>query len=403
MKRRTLLGAAAASWGASVAFAEDDRWGASDGFPTGWGNPRGLSPDLRMRVGNYSGGFERMMPSRTVQCAAEYPLRERSRADIGYLWSGSRKGVDDYLAAWPVTGLLVARGGDVWLEQYRYGRTAEMRMSGWSMAKSVTSLLLGIAMDKGLVASLDDVAAKYVPSLAGTLHGETTLRNLVNMSSGAAIVHAQDNLKIYPAALTGPRPNIESTVRGWNDRSEAQGVRFNYNELCPLTVGMVLRAACKTSLSEFAQSALWQPMGAEANATWLTDAGGNEFNCIGFAAGLRDWARLGQLVAQRGEMNGHQIVSRAWMDSYSKWDANERQVRHGAWPGASGRLLNGYKAFMWHVKADGSQLVFNGAEAQRIFVDLPTQTVLVQTAVDARGDWQSELYALFQAAVAMPS
>ena len=54
---------------------------------------------------------------------------------------------------------------------------------------------------------------------------------------------------------------------------------------------------------------------------------------------------------------------------------------------------------MWHAKADGSQLVFNGAEGQRVFVDLPSQTVLVQTAVEDAGDWQKELYALFLAAV----
>lgn len=54
---------------------------------------------------------------------------------------------------------------------------------------------------------------------------------------------------------------------------------------------------------------------------------------------------------------------------------------------------------MWHAKSDGSQLVFNGAMGQRVFIDIPTQTVLVQTAVDESGGWQKELYALFQSAV----
>lgn len=394
-----LLAGGAPALHALCASAAEDTWGAAANYPAGWGTPPRLSHYKHLRVGNYSGGFESMLPNHTVKSSTESPLQDRPRDDLSFRRGVLHKSPDDYLAAWPVTGLLIARRGEVWFERYRFGREAAMRMTGWSMSKSVTSLLLGIAMDRGAIASLEDTAARYVPSLAGTLHGETTLRNLMNMSSGAAIVHAEGNQIIYPSALSNRNANIEATVRGWNARGEAQGTRFNYNELCPLTIGMVIRAATGQNLSALAQTALWQPMGAEGNATWLTDRSGSEFNCIGFAARLRDWARLGQLVAQRGEMNGRQIVSREWMDSYSRWESNESQVRYGMVPSRSPGLLRGYKGFMWHAKADGSQLVFNGVEAQRVFIDIPSQTVLVQTAVDQEGDWQSDLYALFQAAV----
>lgn len=401
LQRRSFVSAAVAapallSWPA--AFAQEDKWGAAGGYATGWGSPPRLSYYPALRVGNYSGGFEGMLRSRTVQCGAEQPLVRRMRDDIRYRWGFASHTVDDYLNAWPATGLLIARRGEVWVEKYRFDRTDQMRMTGWSMSKSVTSLLMGIALDKGLIISLDDTAAKYAPSLAGTLHGETTLRNLMNMSSGAAVMHDVSNQQIYPKALSDRNSNIEATVRGWNERQEPQGSRFNYNELCPLTVGLVLRAVTGKSLAAFAQEQLWIPLGAEGNATWLTDSTGQEFNCIGFAARLRDWARLGQLVAQRGEMNGRQIVSRTWMDSYSRWDAGDAQVRFGAISGRSGA---GYKSLMWHAKADGSQPYFNGADGQRVFIDLPTQTVLVQTGVDSAGDWPRELSAMFQAVVEM--
>lgn len=401
MNRRELMAAAVAGsglFGAAQVAAQQDKWGAAAGYPSGWGQPPRLSFYRELRVGNYSGGFENMLPAHTVQCGPEMPWLRRERNDIGFRWGLGSRSVDDYLDAWPVTGLLIARRGEIWVEKYRYGRDAEMRLTGWSMSKSVTSLLVGICLDRGLLASLDDTAARYVPALAGTLHGETTLRNLMNMSSGAAIVHDVDNQKIYPRALSNRDSNIEAVVRGWNDRAEPQGTRFNYNELCPLTVGLVLRAVTGKSLAAFAQEQLWIPMGTEANATWLTDSTGQEFNCIGFAARLRDWARLGQLVAQRGEINGKQIVSRAWMESTSRWDAADAQVRFGAMAGRSGV---GYKSLMWHAKADGSQPYFNGADGQRVLIDLPTQTVLVQTGVDTAGDWPRELNALFQAAVAM--
>lgn len=216
--------------------------------------------------------------------------------------------MQDYLDQWPVSGLLIARQGRVLSEHYRFGRDASMRLTSWSMAKSVTSLLVGIALDQGLIRSLDDLPQDYVPELQGTLHGQVPLRHLLNMSSGADVLHERDPVRIdVPALLGWPQArtvgtDVNRVVREWRSKLEAPGVRYNYNELCPLTMGMVLRAVSGGSLAQFAQTQLWQPMGAEADASWLTDALGREYNCVGFAARLRDWARLGQLVAQQGEM-----------------------------------------------------------------------------------------------------
>ena len=115
----------------------------------------------------------------------------------------------------------------------------------------------------------------------------------------------------------------------WNWRREDPGRTYNYNELCPLTLGMVIRQVTGQSMAAFAERVLWQPMGAESQATWTTDSEGNEFNCIGFAATLRDWARLGRLVAQRGQMNGVQVVSEAWIRECTRWTERDQQVRHG--------------------------------------------------------------------------
>jgi len=134
MRRRTFLAGAVGSQTSltiPVAAAEESSWGAAAGFPTGWGSPRGMSRTKVTRVGNYSGGFESMLPFRTIQCGAESPLRERMRSDIKYLWGLGQSTVDDYLAKWPVTGLLIARRGEVWTEAYRFDRNADMRMSAF--------------------------------------------------------------------------------------------------------------------------------------------------------------------------------------------------------------------------------------------------------------------------------
>lgn len=394
MQRRNFIQSAlvtSATLAPCLTWAQD-KWGSTSGYPSGLSG--GLARDPAFRVGNYTGGFEALLPHRVIQ-ASRSPIAFKSeqRDDFKYQWGFSSKSISEYLDQWPATGLLICRGQDIFVEKYRHARTPSMRFTSWSMAKSVTSLLLGICLDRKLIDSFDDIASKYVPELAGTLHGSTTLRNLSNMSSGAEVLHERDNSIIYPAAFLNRNSSIFRTLANWNQRKEDQGLTYNYNELCPLTLGVVIRKVTGMSLSEFAQRFLWEPVGAEANATWTTDAERNEFNCVGFAATLRDWARLGNLVANRGKVGEQQVISDAWITECTTWSALDKQVRHGtAMPG------RGYKAHMWHWKSDGSRPFFNGHHGQRVIIDLPTKTVLVHTAVDHQGNWQPELNEMLDAA-----
>ncbi len=379
-----------------------DKWGADQGYPSGWGplwQPPRFEAYTEYRVGNYTGGFEAMFLHHTIApSGAVSPLRHAERP-VQYRWGFSNKSAQDYVDQWPVSSLLIARDGEIFFESYAMGRNAAMRMTSWSMAKSVTSLLLGIAIDQGLVRSLDDVPQTYVPQLQGTLHGGIPIRHLINMSSGADVVHERDPVRIDVPALLGAinartvGTDLERVVRQWSGKLEEPGVRFNYNELCPLTIGMVIRSVSGMSLAEFAEKFLWKPLGAEAAATWLTDSKGKEYNCIGFAARTRDWARLGQMVAQNGRMQEAQIVSADWIKECAQWWPQDRQV---AWGQARGDT--GYKNFFWHPKQDGSWMVMNGHHGQRVIVDRNSRTVLVQTAVNHEGPWQRELYSLFEAA-----
>ena len=404
------------TWGAAViAFPElvacrdrrpsyaDEIWGADQAYPMGWGpvgQPQRWEYYSRYRVGNYSGGFERMFKHNRITASRAPSSLIPDPKQIRYRWGFGLRSVGDYLDQWPVTGLLIARKGRILHEEYRFGRSAEMRLTSWSMAKSVTSLLFGIAIDKGLIKSLDDMPQFYVPSLQGTLHGQIKIRHLLNMSSGANVLHERDPPRIDVPAFLGQASartlgtDLEQVVRGCRDVMEQPGIRYNYNELCPLTLGMVLRAVSQMSLAQFTQQNLWQTIGAESDATWLTDSLGKEYNCVGFAARLRDWARLGQLVAQRGEMEGRQIVSGAWIDDCATHGSQDAQVRFGVM-----QPDMGYKNFFWHPRANGAWLMMNGHHGQRVLVDRASQTVLVQTAVGPEGAWLKEFFGLFEAAI----
>lgn len=397
MKRRNVLTAAA---GLPLlllhtkAFAQND-WGKSLGYPISIRDSLVRNPIYR--VGNYSGGFEQFFPHHIISANPKNPSKFYNKyIDIPYNFNGSRKHIQDYLKSYPITGMIITRSDDIFFESYQFSRTESMRMTGWSMAKSITSLLLGICLDLKLIDNYDDLAEKYVPELKGTLHGQVSLRNLSNMSSGAKISHPADNDIIFPAAFTSKNSNITATVASWNERREESGKVFNYNELCALTIGMVIRKVTGKTMSAFAEMTLWQPMGAEADATWTTDPTGAEFNCIGFAACLRDWARVGRLVAQRGAMNGKQIISESWINECTHWDQKDQHTQYG--------LVNpkwGYKAHMWHFNKDGTRLSFSGFHGQRLIVDMPTQTVLVQTAVTQNGDFLNELTQIFDTVTRM--
>ena len=155
-------------------------------------------------------------------------------------------------------------------------------------------------------------------------------------------------LRTDPSAFESDDASIAKFVASMNERQEPEGARFNYNEICPLTIGMVIRSVTGQTMSAFAEEALWQPMGAEADATWQTDSTGAEFNCVGFVSGvapfasplrdltetaaaqgcrLRDWGRLGLLVAQGGvTAEGRRIVSEDWISEVTSWRADEQQA-----------------------------------------------------------------------------
>src|SRR5258707_7980154 len=138
-------------------------------------------------VGMYS-HFDTVHPMRTVPKPATPSILKRSAEEIApfYHYDGRQKAIGDYLNTHPVTGLLIARDDTILFEHYRYARTDKDRLLSNSMAKTITALLVGIAISEGAIRSIDDTAATYVPELAGTEYGATTLRALLHMSSGVA-------------------------------------------------------------------------------------------------------------------------------------------------------------------------------------------------------------------------
>ncbi|HEX2012104.1 MAG TPA: serine hydrolase, partial [Roseateles sp.] len=307
----------------------------------------------------------------------------RAAREPAFRWrlDGRELGLDDYLARQRVMGLLILKDGEIQAERYQYGRGPEHRFLSHSMAKSIVALAVGLALQEGLLRSLDDRADAYAPRLAGTLYGETSLRNLLRMASGARFEErydGRDDLARFGAAVL--RSDLESAAALISERVAPQGQRFNYASAETPMLAAALRGATGLSLSEYLQSRLWQAMGAESAAYWWSDSSGLESAGGNFNATLRDYARLGHLLAHDGYRpdTRTQVLPREFLLEATDWHRQPPAFQ----PGRATPYL-GYGYQFWLFPGAMRRFALLGVYGQMIFVDPQLKLVMVHTAANA--------------------
>lgn len=380
-----------------------ERWGSAEGFPVAdpslYGLP-GEPRDAKYRVGIYS-HFDDAYPTRRVGRAAAPWCFSYARSDISYASKGVRYSVDDYLARHAATGLLIARDETILLERYQYGRTDKDRLFSGSMVKSIVGLLIGIAVSEGAIKSVDDTAETYIPEFKGVEYGQTPIRDLLHMSSGVAFGEEVDNerdlnrLWIAMVLGFGSSAGEIGSIIGFNQRIAAPGTRFSYASIEPVVLGVVLRRATGRSLSDYLHDKIWSAIGTEADAAWLLDAQGHELAHTFFGAALRDYARLGRLLAHDGAWNGRQIIPASWMIEATTTRASDAYLA----PGRTSPGAFGYGYLLWLLPGTRRQFVLLGGGGQRIFVDPPSKLVMVQTGVDPAIDQSDDVQSLWSGVV----
>jgi CubicO group peptidase (beta-lactamase class C family) len=380
--------------GADPAFSpsgpDAELYGAAEGFPIADrslpvqpGNP--LEP--KYRVGAFS-HFDEIYPTRRIKRAATPWTFKRSPADIRYSYRGKPSSLAEYLARNPVTGLLIARDDQILFEHYQYGRTDRDRLISQSMVKSITGMLIGIAVSEGAIKSVDDTPEVYVPGFKGTEYGKTPIRDLLHMSSGVEFGEDQDNgrdldrLWIDMVLGFGARRGTISSIVQFNRRIAPPGTRFYYASIEPDVLGVVLHQAVNKSASDYLQEKVWQPIGAEADAAWLVDAEGFEVAHHAFNAVLRDYARLGRLFAHDGAWDGKQIIPAQWMIDATTTRPSDAYLA----PGTTRPDAAGYGYLVWLLPGSRRQFAMIGLLGQYIFVEPASKLVMVQTAVDDRAE-----------------
>jgi len=287
-------------------------------------------------------------------------------------------GLDEFLNANRNTGLLVLKGDTVLAERYQYGRNAGHRFASASMAKTVLGMLVGIALHENKIGSLDDRVEQYVPALKGQPYGATSIRHLLTMSSGIQWRETwsgerDEGIRLVENTIRGRTEGGADAVLEFNRREAPAGTRFYYASGDSEVLGLVLRAAVGQTLATYLSEKIWQPMGAEANATWLVDKAGYETGYCCINATLRDYGRFGLLLASGGALDGKQIIPAEWVKAATTASAPYLRVGFAT-------MNNGYGYQTWLTDRDG-RFAALGVRGQAIFIDPASKLVVVHTAV----------------------
>lgn len=370
---------------------DEDQLGKSAGYPLGarWSA-------MENRVGSWSAldKVEGVLTQSVSRGDKVNPLPKATHPpEIRYRYRNLGYTLDEYLERRRITGLLVLKDGEIVAERYRYSRTEDAKFLSFSMAKSVTSMLVGVALEKGLITSLNDSAGKYAKDLAGSAYGETPIRDLLRMSSGITFTErydGQDDVSKLSRSFATGNPPVVSVLRSFSERHKPSGEKFVYASAETEVLGRMLTGATGRSMAELTTEWLWKPMGAESDAFWChgRDRQAGAYFC--FNATLRDWGRLGMLMANDGKLNGQQIISADYLRQ-----ATDIAAQPAAFAPYKATPYFGYGYQFWLHPLKERSFAFQGVHGQSVFVQPATGIVMVQTAVyaQASGAQDPEPYA----------
>ncbi|MEM7099374.1 MAG: serine hydrolase [Pseudomonadota bacterium] len=272
--------------------------------------------DAQRRVGFKN--MAKISPTRTISASDNvYPLTDAPMdlSGVTYEVDGEQHSLKSLLDDSALIGLAVVQDDEVLMEHYAEGNNRASLWISFSVSKSVTSMLIGAAVQDGYIESVDEPVTNYLPRLRGTSYEKATIRNVLNMASGVRWNEDYADPESDVAKAGGL--NGLALVNYLADLPiEAKaGDKFNYNTGETNLVGEILRSAIGNNASTYLTKKIWQPFGMESDAVWNLDSEhGAELGGCCINASLRDYARLGIFAMQGGTLgDGTQVLPENWM------------------------------------------------------------------------------------------
>jgi len=283
--------------------------------------------------------------------------------------------LDKFLESSDTIAFLMLKDGELRYERYFQGHKQDSLSQAFSASKSITSILIGTAIDDKYIESADQVVTDFVPELADNGFDQVPIEDLLYMRSGMAYVENDIPFGIH--VLFNYTSHLEDAILDLEMRKEYTK-EFIYKTGDNALLGLILdRALGDKTITEYTQERLWTPLGMEDDGVWTLDHEGDglEKTWCCLVASARDFAKFGQLYLNRGMWNGQQIVSEEWVEQSTVFGAFDSST----WPQRFVDLgLEGYGYQWWLVSEEIGDFFAWGKDGQFIYVNPTTDVVIVR-------------------------
>jgi CubicO group peptidase (beta-lactamase class C family) len=289
-------------------------------------------------------------------------------------YKGKTMSFEDYLEKQGTVAFLIIRRDTILYEKYFSGYEQSDVVASFSMAKSVTSMLIGCAIQDGLISSVEDPITKYLPMMKDQKMSKVKIKHLLQMTSGIDFKESYINPFGQAAKFYYGR-QLERYCEKLKCKDEP-GTKFNYVSGDTQLLGMILQQVLKEkSITQYFDEKIWSKLGMEFSGSWSTDKkDGIEktFCCINARA--RDFAKLGRLYLKKGEWQGQQLVPRSWVEVSTKVDEQEGSV----W----------FYQYQWWIPNKTGAFMAEGILGQFVYVDPNKEMIIVRLGKnDGNADW----------------
>ncbi len=267
--------------------------------------------------------------------------------------------LEKYIEEQKLAGIVVVVDGKVRLERYAMDYSASKKWTSFSVAKSVTSTLVGAAIKDGYITSIDEPVTKYITQMRGSAYDSVSIRQLLTMTSGVKWNEDYTDPKSDVALLftVPPDSGLDQTVSYMRKlpREAPAGTKWVYKTGETNLIGNLVMEATHKTLADYMSEKIWRPVGMEQDASWLIDLMGHEAGGCCLQIALRDYARIGVWVMNGAKVNGASVVPDGWFAAGTVNQVN------------TGDPNRGY-GYQWWTETDGR---FNaiGINGQSIHVD----------------------------------
>ncbi|WP_337998235.1 serine hydrolase [Oleispirillum naphthae] len=317
---------------------------------------------------------DKIFATRTIKHGKNVLALPRGKElSVTYQLNGKTYSAEDYIDHNNVAGLLVLKNGKIVLERYALGFNEKGHWSSMSMVKSMTSTLVGAAIQDGYIKSLDDKVSTYLPTLKGSAYDAVSIRNLITMSSGVkwreVYTDKDSDVNHYSKSLADKVPGGVLALMKSMPKETEPGSAFHYNSGDTYLLGALVSAATKKRLADYMSEKVWANFGMEADGFYTLESdNGQEIGGSRAGMVLRDFGRFGLFVANGGVANGKRVLPANWVDDAGKvafpLDANANSY------GASGY------GYSWWLDPDGSMVAL-GFAGQTIYINRKENLVIV--------------------------